>query len=66
MERGGIEARGDSEVTAVAQDQFQWGWRLDDVMIHDRGQRSGTDMDRQEGGRTGLGQRRGWIGAASA
>ena len=58
MERGRIEACGDAEASAVAEDQFQWGRRLSDLMIRDGRQRSRTDMDRQEGGRIGLGRRR--------
>jgi hypothetical protein len=55
---GRIEACGDAEVSAVAEDQFQWGGRLTDLMIRDGRQRSGTDMDWQEGGCIGLGRRR--------
>jgi len=43
-----IEARGYSEVSAVAEDQFQWGGRLGDLMCRDGLQRSGTDMNGQE------------------
>jgi hypothetical protein len=66
MERGRIEARGDAEVSAVAEDQFQCSRRLNDMMIRDGRQKSRTDMDWQEGGHIGLGRRRGWGGAASA
>ena len=59
MEGGRIEARGDAEMTAVTEDQFQRGWRWDDLMIRDGHQWSGTDMDRQEGGQIGLGRGRG-------
>ena len=68
MERGRIKAHGDSKVSAVTQDQFQWGWGLGDLMIHDGRQRSGTDMDRQEGGQISFARRRGWgrLGSARA
>jgi hypothetical protein len=66
VEGGRIEARGDTEVSTVAEDQFQRGRRLNDLMIRDGRQRSRTDMDRQEGGRIGLGRGRGWGGAVSA
>jgi hypothetical protein len=66
VERGRIEARGNTEVSAVAEDQFQRGRRLNDWMIRDRRQRSRTDMDRQEDGRFGLGRRRAWGRAIGA
>ena len=50
MERGWIEAHGDSEVRTVVEDQFQWRRRLGDLMSHHRLQGWGADMDRQEGG----------------
>jgi hypothetical protein len=55
VEGGRIEARVDSEVSAVAEDQFQWSGRLGDLVIGNGCRRSRTDMDRQEGGRIGLG-----------
>jgi len=60
MEGGRIEARRDAEMAAVTQDQFQWSWKRDDLMIRDGRQRSGTDMDRQEGGHIGSGRGRSW------
>ena len=51
MEGGRIEARVDAEVSAVAEDQFERSWGLDDVMINGGHQRLGTDMNGQEGGR---------------
>jgi hypothetical protein len=66
VERGRIEARRDKEVSAVAEDQFQWGRRLGDLMIRDGRQWSRTDMDRQEGGRIGPLRRRRWGGAVRA
>jgi hypothetical protein len=66
VEGGRIEAHGDSEVTAITEDQFQWGRRRDDLMIRDGCQWLGTDMDRQKGGQIGFGQGRGWGGVASA
>jgi hypothetical protein len=65
---GRIEACGDAEVSTVAEDQFQWGRRLNDLMIRDGRQRSGTDMDWQEVGRIGLVRCRGggWGGAVRA
>jgi hypothetical protein len=46
VKRGRIKARGNTEVSAVAEDQFQWGRRQDDLVIGDGRQRSRTDMDR--------------------
>ncbi len=66
MEGGRIEADGDSEVTTVAQDQFQLGRRLGDLMSHDGRQRSGTDVDGQKGGHIGRSRRRGWRRVTSA
>ena len=40
-----------------AEDQFQWGRRRSDLMIEMAPGEAGTDMDRQEGGRIGLGRR---------
>ena len=66
MEGGRIEARGDAEVSAVAEDQFEGSWGLDDVMINGRHQRPGTDMNGQEGGRLNSGWKVGrWVVAAS-
>jgi hypothetical protein len=59
VKRGRIKARGNTEVSAVAEDQFQWGRRQDDLVIGDGCQRSRTDMDWQKGGRIGLGRRSG-------
>ena len=55
MEGGRIEARRDAGVSAVAEDEFQWGRRLGDMMNHDGLQRTGTDTDGQEGGRLNSG-----------
>jgi hypothetical protein len=46
VKRGRIKARGNTEVSAVAEDQFQWGRRQGDLVIGDGRQRSRTDMER--------------------
>jgi hypothetical protein len=66
MEGGRIEARGDAEVTVIAQDQFEGSWGLDEVMINGGRQRPGTDMNGQEGRRLNSGGKVGrWVVAAS-
>ena len=66
MEGGRIEARVDAEVSAVAEDQFERSWGLDDVMINGRHQSPGTDTNGQEGGRLNSGRKVGrWVVAAS-
>jgi hypothetical protein len=49
MERGRLKTGGDSEKALVAQDQFERSWGPERWMIHGGLQRSGTDMDGQEG-----------------
>jgi hypothetical protein len=66
VEGGRIEAGGDAEVGAVAENQLQWDRGLGDLMSHDGLQKPGTDMDGQEGRPIGLGRRRVRGRAASA
>jgi hypothetical protein len=54
MERGRVETGGDSEMAPITQDQFERSCGPEGLMIHGGFQRSGTDMDRQEGGRLSL------------
>jgi hypothetical protein len=66
MERSRIEARGDSEMAPVAQNQFERSRWLEGLIVHGGLPRSGTDMDRQEGGRLSRGgDVSRWVGAAS-
>ena len=50
MERGRIEAGRDTEVTAVAEDDFQMCWKRDDLMIRNGRQQTGTDMTGRQAG----------------
>ena len=54
----------DSEMVVVAQDQFERGVVLGDLMVACGDMRMGTDMDREEDGRIGLGRDGGWRGGA--
>ena len=60
MKRGRIKAGRNTELASVAEDQFEGGGGRVDVAIDERPPEMGTDMDRQKGGRIGLGRRSGW------
>jgi hypothetical protein len=60
VERRRIEARGDADVAAIAEDQFERGRGREDLTIGRGHGDLGTDMDRQEGGGIALGRARGW------
>jgi hypothetical protein len=55
---GRIKAGGNSDLASVIEDQFEGRWNLADMMINGRHERSGADMNRQEGRRIGLHGRR--------